>query len=181
MDDASHRLGSRPEENDVSHRHRKDAEAEVDSRGVGHSSARESEPEPQPVGDAVGGIVGAATGASIGAFGGPLGILLGAAAGALGGWWAGHSVSDVLGDYDDLGHRHRHVSRTGRNDYDDVRDYYRFGHLARKNPDYHGRSFNEVEEDLRRTWTADATRYGRWEDVRDYVSEGYLGDPEQQR
>ena len=148
------------------------------SKGVGHSSSDEKEPNPQPVGDAVGGIVGAATGASVGAFGGPLGVLIGAAAGALGGWWAGHAVSDVLGDYDDLGHRHRHVSRTGRTDYEDVRDYYRFGHLASRNPDYNGRSFEEVEEDLRRTWsTGDAARYGRWEDVRDYVSEGYSNKP----
>ncbi len=145
------------------------------AKGIGRPSDDESEPEPQPIGDAVGGMVGAATGAGVGALGGPLGILLGAAAGALGGWWAGHAVSNVLGDYDDLGHRHRHVSRTGRNDYDDVRDYYRFGHLAGKNPDYQGRSFEEIEEDLRRSWSAEdrAIERGRWEEVREYVSEGY--------
>jgi hypothetical protein len=151
-------------------------EVEMDdaSKGVGHPSTDESEPQSQPVGDAVGGIVGAATGASVGAFGGPLGVLIGAAAGALGGWWAGHAVSDVLTDYDDLGYRHRHVSRTGRDDYDTYRDYYQFGHLAGRNPDYEGRSFEEIENDLRRTWRAkNDARYGRWEDVRDYVEEGY--------
>jgi hypothetical protein len=144
------------------------------SKGVSRPSSDESEPQPQPVGDAVGGIVGTATGASIGALGGPLGVLVGAAAGALGGWWAGHKVSHVLGDYDDLGHRHRHTSRTGRTDYDDVRDYYRFGHVAGRNPDYEGRSFDEIEEDLRRTWSNEQiAKYGKWEDVRDYVADGY--------
>jgi hypothetical protein len=136
------------------------------------TQANTNEPKPQPVGSAVGGITGAATGASVGALAGPLGILVGAAAGALGGWWAGHAISDTLHDYDDENYRRLHSSRPTAGDYTEVRDYYRFGHLAGSNPDYQGRRFEEIEPELRNTFGKEA-RLGRWEDVRDYVAEGY--------
>jgi hypothetical protein len=140
------------------------------SKGIRTPSSDEPEPQPQPVGEAVGGIVGTAAGAGLGALAGPLGVLMGAAAGALGGWWAGHTVSDVLENFSDVNYRRTHQDRTGRDDFDRVRDFYRFGHLAGSNPDYQGRSFQDIEPDLRRSWPRDA---GSWEDARDYIEEGY--------
>ncbi|HSL72600.1 MAG TPA: hypothetical protein VK864_20285 [Longimicrobiales bacterium] len=138
------------------------------------TTAQTNEPKSQPVGDAAGGIVGASAGAGLGALAGPLGILVGAAAGALGGWWAGRAVSDRLQNYDDDEFRRMHRSLHPTQDYDDARDYYQFGHLAGAHPDYQGRDFAEVEPELRRTWQADAeARYGRWDDIRDYVARGY--------
>jgi hypothetical protein len=139
--------------------------------GIKEPTRNEPEPKPQPVGDAVGGIVGGAAGAGLGALAGPLGVLVGAAAGALGGWWAGHTVSDALETYDDEHNRRFHQSRTGHDDYEDVRDFYRFGHLAGSNPDYQGRAFEELESDLRRTWPDDGL--GRWEDARDAIEDAY--------
>jgi hypothetical protein len=58
--------------------------------------------------------------------------------------------------------------------YDDVRPAYQLGHLAGINPDYHGRSFDEVEPDLRRGWSDDvSSRHGAWDDVRDYARHAY--------
>ncbi|MGH7467582.1 MAG: hypothetical protein ACRENP_06300 [Longimicrobiales bacterium] len=139
--------------------------------GIREPSSNEPEPKPQPVSDAVGGIVGTAAGAGLGALAGPLGVLVGAAAGALGGWWAGHTVSDALHSYNDQLNRSLYESRTGRSDYEKVRDYHRFGHVAGTNPDYQDRSFDELETDLRRTWPEE--RLGRWEDARDSVADGF--------
>ena len=99
-----------------------------------------------------------------------LGVIIGAAAGALGGWWAGHTVSDVLEDFSDTTYRRTHREQTGRDDFESVRDFYRFGHLAGSNPDYQGRSFEQVEPDLRRSWPRDA---GDWEEARDYIESAY--------
>lgn len=58
--------------------------------------------------------------------------------------------------------------------YDDVRPAYQIGHLAGRNPDYQGRSFDEVESDLRRGWTPEVSaRYGKWDEVRDYARSAY--------
>ena len=146
------------------------------NKGIKTPSSDEREPRSQPVGDAVGGIVGTAAGAGLGAMAGPLGVLIGAAAGALGGWWAGHTVSDALEQFDDRHHRRIHQTRTEQtrtqdDDYDRVRDLYRFGHLAGGNPDYQGRTFEDVEPELRRAWPHDSR--SRWEDAREYVRRGY--------
>lgn len=58
--------------------------------------------------------------------------------------------------------------------YDDVRPAYQIGHLAGRNPDYQGRSFDEIEPDLQRGWTPDvSSRYGAWHEVRDYARSAY--------
>src|SRR5262245_8085232 len=136
--------------------------------------AKAGEPQSQPVGDAVGGIVGTAAAASIGSLPGPLGVLVGAAAGALGGWWAGHAVADTLQNYDEDEMRRAHRDLHPTRPYDDTRPLYQFGHLAGSNPEYRGRRFEEVEPDLQRTWKESGqTHYGRWDDIREYVEEGY--------
>lgn len=67
---------------------------------------------------------------------------------------------------------------TGRTrSYDDVRPLYQFGHMARQNPDYQGRGFNEVEPELQRHWGSEQTqRHGSWPDVRGFVEFGYSGE-----
>ena len=58
--------------------------------------------------------------------------------------------------------------------YDDVRPAYQIGHLAGRNPDYAGRSFDDVEPDLQRGWTPEVSaRYGAWHEVRDYARSAY--------
>jgi hypothetical protein len=55
-----------------------------------------------------------------------------------------------------------------------VRPAYQLGHLAGRNPDYAGRSFDEVESDLQRGWTGDvAARHGDWTSVRPYARGAY--------
>lgn len=137
------------------------------------TQANTNEPKQQPVSDAAGAMVGGATGAGLGALGGPIGILIGAAAGALGGWWAGHKIGDTLEEYNDEEYRGVHMIRAGNaRDYSEVRDFYQFGHLAGSNPDYQGKRFEDIEPHLRNTFGQQA-RLGRWEDVRDFVAEGY--------
>ncbi len=54
--------------------------------------------------------------------------------------------------------------------YEDVTPAYAVGHLAARNPDYAGRTFDEVEPDLQRGWGDDiARRHGQWPAVRGYA------------
>lgn len=69
-------------------------------------------------------------------------------------------------------------SSSGRTrSYDDARPLYQFGHMARQNPDYQGRAFNDVEPDLQRHWGNEQTQqHGPWPEVRGFVEFGYSGD-----
>jgi hypothetical protein len=147
------------------------------------------------VGEGVGGVSGIATGAALGSLGGPVGTVIGALAGAIGGWWSGRAISEAAASYtdDDDSHYQSHYkltpSRTasaagsaavagaaagGTGSYDDVRPAYQIGHIAGRNPDYAGRSFDEVEGDLRRGWTSDvSTRHGEWDTVRHHARDAY--------
>jgi uncharacterized protein (TIGR02271 family) len=58
-------------------------------------------------------------------------------------------------------------------DYDRVRPAYQIGYLAGINPDYQGRSFDEVEPDLQRGWTNVGSGQGDWANVRDYARDAY--------
>lgn len=95
----------------------------------------------------------------------------------VGGWWSDRTPDDarrLFGERSENAcRRHFENVRTDRS-YDDVRPLYQFGHLAGQNPDYQGRSFEQVEGDLRSAWTTDQTRrYGEWSSVRDYINAGY--------
>lgn len=132
------------------------------------------------VGEAVGGVSGVVAGAAIGSAGGPIGTIIGGIAGAVGGWWAGRAVSEAAHKFtseDDSLYRERFENRTDRladRSYDDVRPAYQLGHLASMNPDYNGRTFDEVEPDLQRGWGNDLrARHGDWSAVRPYAEEAY--------
>jgi phage tail tape-measure protein len=132
------------------------------------------------VGEAVGGIGGTLAGAAIGSVAGPVGTLIGGIAGALGGWWTGRAVSEATSTltYDDdnyyRSHYERSPNRLADRGFEDVRPAYHLGHVAAHNPDYAGKSWNEVEGDLQRGWNSDPSkRYGDWSAVSGYASTGF--------
>src|SRR5687767_14347549 len=153
----------------------------TDDRDVTASPVRDDEPTTANyVGEAAGGISGGLAGAAIGSIGGPIGTLIGGLAGVVGGWWAGRSIAEAAKDYGDEDDRYYRThyetsdSRLADRSYDDVRPAYQLGHLASRNPDYRGRSFDDVETDLRRGWSDDiGARHGDWASVRGYAREGY--------
>jgi len=67
---------------------------------------------------------------------------------------------------------------SGSMHFEQARPGYRFGWVAAQNPDYQGRSFSDVEPELRSAWESDpdARRAGSWPDVRGYVGFGYRGN-----
>jgi hypothetical protein len=132
------------------------------------------------VGEAVGGVSGVVAGAAIGSAGGPIGTIIGGIAGAVGGWWAGRAVADAAHKFttdDDTYYREQFETRTDRladRSYDDVRPAYQLGHIASMNPDYNGRTFDDVEPELRHGWGNDLrARHGDWSAVRPYAEQAY--------
>ncbi len=129
------------------------------------------------VGEAAGGISGVLAGAAIGSAVGPIGTIIGGIAGAMGGWWTGRAVAEaattITSDDDSYYRKHYETSnRLADRGYDDVKPAYYMGHVASQNPDYKDRSFNDVEGDLKKGWSADSSR-GSWDQMRGYAQEGY--------
>src|SRR5215204_4772850 len=127
----------------------------------------------EKIGEGVGGVAGAAAGAAVGSLAGPVGTVIGAIAGAAGGWWSGKAAADAASNIDatDDNYYRQRFSETGGRDYDTARPAYHLGHVAGFDPDYEGRSFEEVEPDLRRGWTSAGT--GDWDNVRDYARDAF--------
>jgi len=132
------------------------------------------------VGEAAGGVSGVLTGAAIGSVGGPIGTIIGGIAGAMGGWWSGRAISEAAGaltDDDDKHYRSHYESSTTRapdRSYDHARPAYHLGHVASRNPDYNGRSWEEVEPHLRHGWSDDvSTKHGAWDTMSGYAREGF--------
>jgi hypothetical protein len=130
-------------------------------------------------GEGVGGIGGVLTGAAIGTAGGPIGTIIGGIAGAIGGWWAGRAVTEAASHLtrDDDEYYRGHYERSNRladRGFEDVRPAYHLGHIAAHNPDYATKDWSEVSDELRRGWSTEyAKKYGDWENVSGYASEGY--------
>ena len=131
----------------------------------------------EQAGEGVGGIGGTLAGAAIGSAAGPIGTIIGGIAGAAGGWWAGEKAGRALEDMGDHEPEYRKhfdtTPRTGTSNvtYDDARLGYSLGHVAGRNPDYKGRSFDEVETDLRRGWRDDGKN--QYDTLRPYVRHGF--------
>ena len=127
----------------------------------------------ETVGKSAGGFLGASTGTAIGAIGGPIGAVIGGLAGAIGGWWAGREIAGAITTDDDAAFRRDFESTPDRlsdRPYEEIRPAYMAGHLAGRNPEYAGRSFETVESDLRCGWNADvAQQCGEWPAVRRYA------------
>jgi hypothetical protein len=142
------------------------------------------------IGEAAGGISGVLAGAAIGSLGGPIGTVIGGIAGAIGGWWTGRAISEAASNFthaDDVHYRRHYDARDvavesgSERDYDAVRPAYQLGHIASRNPDYTGRSFDEVEPELRRGWTSDVSAgSGEWDEVREYARTAYYRSAEAQ-
>ena len=118
------------------------------------------------VGEGVGGISGGVTGLAVGALGGPVGMVLGAVAGVLGGWWLGRTIAASTTrlneiDRDYFARRHDEMTPVDSDyTYEEAEPAYMLGKVAALNPDYRGRSFADLEPDLRRGWAAANTSYG---------------------
>jgi hypothetical protein len=127
------------------------------------------------VGSGVGGLTGKAADTAVDL----MGSMLGTVGRTVGGWWAQRSPDDAVNSFSEEQDRScrqhfEQVHRSNSQHYDAVRPLYQFGHLAGSNPDYQGRSFEDVEVDLKNAWTGDASqKYGDWSTVRDYVGTGY--------
>lgn len=76
---------------------------------------------------------------------------------------------DTFTDDDDQYYR-GHYSSLGRSDtdYDRAQTGYRYGHTAGTNESYSGRSYDDVENDLRRDYSGDD-----YDQDRDYIRHGY--------
>lgn len=140
------------------------------------------------LGEGVGGASGAIAGAALGSLAGPVGTVIGVIAGAVGGWWAGRAVVDVASGIsadDDAAYRSHYDASDARpadRAYEDVRPAYHLGHVARANPEYEGRAFEEIEPLLERGWTEVLRgRHGEWHVVRAFVREGYVHRERHQR
>jgi hypothetical protein len=138
--------------------------------------------DPVKVTEAMGGATGGALGVGLGALLGPAGMIVGGLAGAAGGWWAGRGIAQAADDFSDEtdAHYQRLHDQTpaGASDFDSARGFYRFGYLARRNPDYEGRSFDEVEPELRRGWREEgAGGFRSWDEVRPFIRRGYEDAP----
>lgn len=134
--------------------------------------------DPVKVTEGLGGVTGGALGVGLGAVLGPAGMIVGGLAGAVGGWWAGRGVSqaaDDFGEETDEQYRRLHEQRyADRCSYDEARGFYHFGQVARRNPDYQGRRFEDVEPELRRGWREEgAGNFRTWDEVRPFVYAGY--------
>lgn len=130
------------------------------------------------VGEAAGGITGVVAGAAIGSSAGPIGTLLGGIAGAIGGWWSGRAIAEAAEDItsaDEKFYREDFDRRSGddRRYDDNKRAAYYLGQIAAANPGYHGRRFDDFEEELSRGWSAAGKDCGDWASVRDCVSVGF--------
>jgi|SRR5688500_6657750 len=129
--------------------------------------------------EGTGGVAGAAGGAAIGSLAGPVGTFVGALAGAVGGWWAGKNVAENVQEFDadDEYFRTRFEGTKGTGSirsYDQARPLYQLGYLASRNPDYRGRSFDDIEPDLKRSWSDDVRgEYGDWDTARTYASDAF--------
>ena len=136
------------------------------------------------VGEAAGGIGGVLAGAAIGSLGGPIGTVVGGIAGAIGGWWTGRAIAEAASNFshaDDEHFRSDYETRaTGvasdvDRSYDRVRPAYQLGYLASRNPEYAGRSFEDIEPHLERGWTGNAAVEGSdWNEMRDYARTAYV-------
>ena len=150
---------------------------EPHSAAQGNATPENIQTDAKTVGKASGGTLGAATGMALGAAGGPVGLLLGGIAGAVGGWWAGRGVANAITDDDDAVYRAHYEATPDRpadRTYDSIRPAYVAGHLAGRNPEYAGRTFEDVEGDLQCGWSDEiAAPCGEWAAARRFARAGF--------
>jgi hypothetical protein len=131
----------------------------------------------ETLGESSGGFLGAVSGMSVGALAGPVGLALGGLAGALGGWWAGRGIADAITAEDETALRKDYADSPNHladRSYAEVRAAYVAGHLAGRNPEYAGRSFEAVEPELERGWSDEVVgQCGEWRAVRCFAQAAF--------
>lgn len=146
----------------------------MDNKNKTHDSNPDpitGEPGAHPLGVAGGASGGALAGAAIGAIGGPIGAAVGGAIGAVAGGLAGKSAAEAVNPTEeDRYWRENHTSRpyfkSGKT-YDDYHPAYKYGWEAAGRPEYHGRQFDDVENDLSRGWDkARGTARADWAEMK---------------
>ncbi len=127
-------------------------------------------PGGHPVGAGLGAAAGViAAGAAAGAVAGPVGALAGAVVGAVVGGFAGRGVAEMIDPtVEDSYWRENYATRSyvapGAT-YDEYGPAYRYG--VDRFPEYKGRSFDDVESELRDDWqSARGTSTLTWERAR---------------
>jgi hypothetical protein len=135
--------------------------------------------ESSKVGTAGGTLAGAATGAAIGAAGGPVGAVVGGVAGAATGAGVG-AAGDAAGReaqergyFDDDYYRNDYNSNYASSGYgyEHYQPAYRYGYDLAADPTYRGRTWYDIENDVRGGW--DESRYGPWDRFKDAVRRGW--------
>ncbi len=139
----------------------------------GHDTPQNIRADTETVAEGAGGFLTGVSGLAIGAAAGPIGAILGGLAGTVGGWWAGREIAHAITAEDDRYYRDQYEhapDRLADLSYDQVRAAYVVGHLAGRNPEYKGRSFDDVESDLRSSWQrGNRDGYGDWMAMRGYA------------
>ena len=158
---------------------RKDPEKSVDLPPEGSRNADpiSDQPGSHPIETGLGAAVGGAvSGMAIGSVAGPIGTAIGAAAGAIAGGLAGKGVGELIDPTtednwlrDNFGSRP--YARKGET-FDTYHEAYRYGGQAESQ--YQGRSFDEVEHDLKQDW-GKAKEHGgmSWTHARDAIKDAY--------
>ncbi len=158
---------------------RKDPEKKVDMPPTGSrnpdpiTDAPGSHPIETGIGAAVG---GAATGMAVGAAAGPIGAAVGAAVGAVAGGLAGKGVGEWIDPTtEDNWLRENFSSRPyvkKGETFDTYQHAYRYGGEAESR--HHGRSFDEIEDDLKSGWGKAREHAGMtWNHARDAVRDAF--------
>lgn len=102
--------------------------------------------------------------------------LLGGLALAAGGWWAGQKIYEVIAEMteeDEKDCRTFYEAYPARATlpYDRAHAGYSLGYVAARNPEYSGRTFDQVEVELQRGFAG--TSAGSYEPIRDFTRRGY--------
>ena len=126
-------------------------------------------PGSHPVGTGVGAAAGGSAGAAAGALvGGPAGAVAGAAIGAMAGALAGKGVAEMVDPTaEDAYWREAHRDEpyySGSRDYGFYAPAYRAGYEGRVK--YHGRGYDEVEDDLAADYARHRGSDLDWDEVR---------------
>jgi uncharacterized protein YcfJ len=116
------------------------------------------EPGAHPVGTGLGAAGGGAAGAAIGAAGGPIGVAVGTVIGAVAGGLAGKGVAEAVDPtaenaYWEKNYRNEPYYEAGR-EYSDYEPAYRSGYQSYATHGVQGRTFDEVEPELRNSYEA---------------------------
>jgi hypothetical protein len=106
----------------------------------------------------------------------PIAAIVGAIAGTVGGWWkkATSDSSSMFPEHEEQACRAHFatvITIEPEMTYDRARTGYELGYVASRNPDYQGRTFEEIEEDLRHGFTGEHA--DEYDSLRDFTRYGY--------